>query len=69
MSNNSGKSQTTVVFKSKFNDNKRNKGPNQGLQCRHCGIKGHIIEKCFKLVGYPKEGLYYLNSTPPGKSF
>lgn len=52
---NNSKSETIVVFNSKLNDNKRNRVPNQGLQCKHCGIKGHIIEKCSKLVGYPKD--------------
>lgn len=52
---NNSKSQTTVVLNSKFNDNKRNKGSNQGLQCKHCGIKGHTIEKCYNLVGYAKD--------------
>lgn len=55
MSNTVNKSQTPTVFKSKFNDNRRNKGPNQNIQWKSCGIKGHTIKKCYKLAGYPKE--------------
>lgn len=24
------------------------------LQCKNDGLKGHLIEKCYKLIGYPK---------------
>ena len=30
--------------------------------CTHCGISGHIVQKCFKLHGYPP-GHRYHNAT------
>lgn len=39
-----------------FNDQKKNKfRGNSNLQCKHCGLKGHTIEICYKLNGYPKD--------------
>ena len=53
------KNQTSVsAFNSKFNDQKKNKGRNpnyQNIQCKNCGIKGHTIDKCYKLIGFPKD--------------
>lgn len=50
------KSQATAFFFSKFNDQKRNKTfGNTSLQSKHCGLKGHVIKRCFKLNGYPKD--------------
>ncbi|XP_052624986.1 uncharacterized protein LOC128132448 [Lactuca sativa] len=47
------------VFNSKLNDFKtgqgQNRSKNQGLQCKHCNLKGHTIERCYKLIGYPKD--------------
>ena len=53
------------AFASKFNNNKfnsntnnTNRSRNQNNQipvCKHCNIKGHTIDKCYKLVGYPKD--------------
>lgn len=44
-----------TAFVSKTNQTKKvvNK-TNQNLVCKHCGIKGHTIERCYKLIGYPK---------------
>lgn len=39
-------------FNNKFSGNK-SKGP--VVQCKNCGLKGHTIEKCYKLIGYPKD--------------
>ncbi|GJW67750.1 hypothetical protein Tco_0122174 [Tanacetum coccineum] len=33
--------------------NNNNKGPNPNLVCKHCGLIGHTIEKCYELNGYP----------------
>ncbi|GJY66692.1 hypothetical protein Tco_0468930 [Tanacetum coccineum] len=35
------------------NNNRQNRG--YGLVCEHCGFKGHTIDKCFKLIGYPAD--------------
>ncbi|GJZ17744.1 ribonuclease H-like domain-containing protein, partial [Tanacetum coccineum] len=37
--------------------NNRNKRPSGGstLVCEHCGFNGHIIDRCFKLIGYPAD--------------
>ncbi|XP_052626943.1 uncharacterized protein LOC128133515 [Lactuca sativa] len=48
------------AFNSIFNDRKgqiqnSNKGTNQNLQCKNCGLKGHLFERCYKLIGYPKD--------------
>ena len=46
------------AFFSKVNDNKKwfssnnNKSP---LVCKNCGLKGHTIERCYKLIGFPKD--------------
>lgn len=46
------------TFNSKFNDNMKiqnqNTRRNQNLQCKNCGLKVHLIEKCYKLIGYEK---------------
>lgn len=39
-----------------FNDQKKNKfRGNSNLQCKHYGLKAHTIERCYKLIGYPKD--------------
>ncbi|XP_042752826.1 uncharacterized protein LOC111921163 isoform X2 [Lactuca sativa] len=47
------------VFNSKVTDSKRGQGQNrfrnQGLQCKHCNLKGRTIKRCYKLIGYPKD--------------
>lgn len=47
----------TSVFNSRFNDSRNNKhrSQTQHLQCIHCGIKGHTINRCYKLIGYAKD--------------
>lgn len=44
------------VFNPCFNNNnKRNqKGRNQNISYKHCGIKGHSIDKCFNLLAILK---------------
>lgn len=58
-SSNVTKTQSST-FNNRVSDKKNqntisNKGRNQNLQCRNCGLKGHLIEKCYKLIGYPKD--------------
>ncbi|KAL4591437.1 hypothetical protein LXL04_004402 [Taraxacum kok-saghyz] len=36
------------------NTNTSNNSNFKNLVCKHCGVKGHTIERCYKLVGYPK---------------
>lgn len=35
----------------------------QRLVCTHCNIKGHVVERCYKLHGYPP-GYKFRSSTP-----
>ncbi|GJQ96310.1 ribonuclease H-like domain-containing protein [Tanacetum coccineum] len=43
----------------KFDNNKRvgnstnNRGPNPNLHCTNCGKVGHIVDRCFDIIGYP----------------
>ena len=30
-----------------------NKGKSGRPQCTHCGLLGHVVDKCYKLHGYP----------------
>ena len=32
---------------------KTSQSPYKNTVCKHCGLKGHIQEGCFKLIGYP----------------
>ncbi|GJS17143.1 ribonuclease H-like domain-containing protein [Tanacetum coccineum] len=57
------------VFVARTNDNKRNnnnsnwnngnssgngnRGNYNNLLCKNCGLKGHTIERCFEIIGYP----------------
>ena len=44
---------TTLVTKvSSSSDNRNNKGE-RNRTCSHCGIMGHIVEKCYKIHDYP----------------
>ena len=54
----SNKSSSSSAFAGKINDNRKFKGRNQNLVCKNYGIKGHTIEKCNKLIGYPKDFKY-----------
>lgn len=45
----------TSAFSSRVNNQRRNKTKGPIPQCKNYGLKGHSIEKCFKLIGYPKE--------------
>ena len=51
----SNKCSSSSAFVGKINDNMKFKGRNQNLVCKNYGIKGHIIEKIYKLIGYPKD--------------
>ncbi|GJV18875.1 ribonuclease H-like domain-containing protein [Tanacetum coccineum] len=35
------------------NGNNGNKGNYDSLLCKNCGLKGHTIERCFEVIGYP----------------
>ncbi|GJW32287.1 ribonuclease H-like domain-containing protein [Tanacetum coccineum] len=56
------------VFVARTNDNKRNNNSNwnngnssgngnrgnyNNLLCKNCGLKGHTVERCFEIIGYP----------------
>ncbi|GJU00145.1 hypothetical protein Tco_1110483 [Tanacetum coccineum] len=38
---------------SNSNSNNGNKGNYDSLLCKNCGLKGHTIERCFEIIGYP----------------
>ena len=68
VSQTSTKSQATA-FVGKFNDQKRNKfRGNSNLQCKNCGLKGHTIERCYKLIGFPKDFKFKNESQNPNKT-
>ncbi|KAI3520153.1 hypothetical protein L1887_09386 [Cichorium endivia] len=50
----SSKSQSSV-FVSKGPDLKKQNGKGSNLICKHCNMKGHTIERCYKLIGFPKD--------------
>ena len=56
MSANSASKTQTSAYVSKVSENKRKPGfrPTP-LVCKHCGVNGHTIERCFKLIGFPKD--------------
>ncbi|GJX11860.1 ribonuclease H-like domain-containing protein [Tanacetum coccineum] len=35
------------------NNNNTNRGPNPNLLCKNCGLIGHIVNRCYELIGYP----------------
>nr|GEY60429.1 putative reverse transcriptase, RNA-dependent DNA polymerase, Gag-polypeptide of LTR copia-type [Tanacetum cinerariifolium] len=35
------------------NGNNVNRGVYDSLLCKNCGLKGHTIDRCFELIGYP----------------
>lgn len=43
------------AFLSKFSDNKKKYFRPNTLSCKHCGDGGYTIERCFKLIGFPKD--------------
>nr|GFA41674.1 ribonuclease H-like domain-containing protein [Tanacetum cinerariifolium] len=36
-----------------YNKNNANRGNYDSLLCKNCGLKGHTIDRCFELIGYP----------------
>lgn len=47
-------SQLACVVQSSNNNNKKQKnGKKDRPICSHCGLEGHIKDKCFKIHGYP----------------
>lgn len=34
---------------------KKSKAKNLNLKCTHCGGQEHLVERCFKLIGYPEK--------------
>ena len=39
---------------SRFDNNRSSQYPRKDWPiCSHCGLKGHIVDKCYKLHGYP----------------
>ncbi|GKA09058.1 ribonuclease H-like domain-containing protein, partial [Tanacetum coccineum] len=34
-------------------NNQNNKGQYNSLSCKNCGMKGHTIDRCFEIIGYP----------------
>lgn len=50
----SNKTQSSAFF-SKIPENKKKIMRPSNLVCKHCGVTGHTIERCFKLNGFPKD--------------
>ena len=49
------KTQTSAFF-SNVSDNKKKPAFRRSpLVYKHCGANGHTIERCFKLIGFPKD--------------
>nr|GEU51571.1 ribonuclease H-like domain-containing protein [Tanacetum cinerariifolium] len=46
------------------NGNNVNRGVYDNLLCKNCGLKGHTIERCFELIGYPPGFKRNLNLKP-----
>lgn len=60
------KGQNSTFF-SKTNDNRKKPGKPSSLLCKHCGLTGHTIERCYKLNGFPKDFQFIKSKT--GQSF
>ncbi|GKG47741.1 hypothetical protein Tco_0507226, partial [Tanacetum coccineum] len=37
------------------NNGNRSTASGPTLVCEHCGFNGHIMDRCFKLIGYPAD--------------
>ncbi|KAI3698064.1 hypothetical protein L6452_31176 [Arctium lappa] len=59
------KTQSTALF-GKTNDNKKRAGKSPPI-CKHCGVTGHTIESCYKLIGFPKD--FQFTKSKTGQSF
>lgn len=46
---------TPIGFFAKTSDAGKKKNNKNTFVCKNCGIKGHTIERCYKLIGYPKD--------------
>lgn len=44
-----------IGFFANTSDSGKKKNNKNTLVCKNCGIKGHTIERCYKLIGYPKD--------------
>lgn len=66
---------TTLAVKDQSSSYNRNQGSNNGKNfkgnsgkcmplCSHCGKLGHMMEGCYKLVGYPPGYTYKQKSRP-----
>ncbi|GJY74958.1 ribonuclease H-like domain-containing protein, partial [Tanacetum coccineum] len=53
---------------SNSNSNNGNKGNYDSLLCKNCGLKGHTIERCFEIIGYPP-GFKRNPNLKPSESF
>nr|GEU94342.1 putative reverse transcriptase, RNA-dependent DNA polymerase, Gag-polypeptide of LTR copia-type [Tanacetum cinerariifolium] len=42
-----------VIVYRYINNGNGNKGNYNSLLCKNCGLKGHTIERCFEIIGYP----------------
>ena len=51
--NNSNNSNSNSNSNNRRGNTNNNRGPNPNLLCKHCGLIGHTIDRCFELNGYP----------------
>jgi len=47
--------QNSSAFVSKGPDPKKRMQRNPNLVCKNCNQKGHTIERCYKIIGFPKD--------------
>nr|GEY91040.1 ribonuclease H-like domain-containing protein [Tanacetum cinerariifolium] len=56
--------------KANINNNNKsvNRGPNLSLTCTNCGLIGHTVERCYKIIGYPVGFKRNLNLSKPSRN-
>lgn len=64
-----GNGSQSSAFNVKLNEQKKGKTKTSNLQCKHRGLKGHTIERCYKLIGYPKDFKQRNGSLSQNKTF
>ncbi|GJT48931.1 putative RNA-directed DNA polymerase [Tanacetum coccineum] len=66
--NNNNKKRNTGFWSNGNNGTFGNKGNYDSLLCKNCGLKGHTVDRCFELIGYPPGFKRNLNLKPPNNN-